>query len=118
MWNKIKNFFAQVWGFLKKIPAKTMLFLLLIGALIYWLVRKYYFRTKQLEIIKERDFEKKRHDEVVDKIEEEGEEEIKNIEAEYIEKLEELDEREKEINKALSEGPVALANKWKEYLNR
>jgi len=115
-WAKVKSFFSKVWAFIKKIPAGAWVAILLVGATLWYVIRRFWVQKQIIQIQSQRLTEENIKNEKIAKIKDDGRLKEEELTKEYTEKVKELDLKEEELLVALKEGPSEIANKWKEYL--
>ena len=114
-WTKVKSFFKKVWEFIKKIPIGLWVALLLVGAVGYYLFRRFYLQKQIVDIQNERRLNENVKNEAIENTLKEEKEEIERIKEEYEEREKALDREEEELIDSASKGPSAIAKEWQEY---
>jgi hypothetical protein len=116
-WLKVKDLLVKTWSALKKLPVWAITALLILVATCWYLVGL-VSKTRQVNDIRKKQISlEKDHHETLKNISEDEDEQRGLIEKEYREQVKELDEiRDDLLNKA-AQGPVEIANAWKDYLN-
>ena len=112
----IKAFFSKLWEAIKKVPHWALIALLLLGSIVYSLLRKSADQKKLLLIQKTISRVEKERAEHVANINETNIEEEKTIKESFDNKLTLLREEEKHLHEAEVEGPVAIAKEWSDFL--
>jgi flagellar biosynthesis/type III secretory pathway M-ring protein FliF/YscJ len=118
IWDGVKSFFYSAWVAIKKLPHWAIITFLVLFSVVWWLIKKSADQRKLVEIQREVANTEKDRAEAISDVYELGEEEEKDIKEEHDTKLEALREEEKDILDAASEGPVAIASEWKDFLLR
>tara|TARA_B100000131_G_scaffold221323_1_gene212814 strand:- start:9747 stop:10130 length:384 start_codon:yes stop_codon:yes gene_type:complete len=117
IWGGIKGFFSKAWEAIKKLPHWAVIAFLLLFAFAWWLIQRSAAQARLTEIQREVANTEKDRAEAITEIHNTSTEEEEAINAEFEERIEELREEERIIMEAASEGPVAVANEWKEFLS-
>lgn len=106
---------VEVWPALKKIPWYAWMALMFLFAIVFWLIKARALDKAKKAVIEDIaglnrrfEIESKEH---VEKMGAEN----KEAYIEYTDELADLEEREKEINAAIEEGPAAITARWNEY---
>ena len=116
VWSKILDFLKKAWDAIKKLPKWAFLAFLLLFSTCWYLFRRVSLEKRKAELKrKAHDLEIKKNSDLVKArgIHKEAGEKI----IEKFEKAKEsIEEEEKQLNDAISEGPVGIARAWEEYL--
>jgi len=113
---KVKSWLSCCWKQIKKLPEWSLFCFLILGSVIFSLLKRSSNQKKIIKIQKEiSDIEKDRNDNVRNIIEEsEIQEEL--LKKEFQEKIDSLKQEEEELRISANKGPAAIAAEWNKFL--
>tara|TARA_Y100000114_G_scaffold157313_1_gene189603 strand:+ start:17860 stop:18249 length:390 start_codon:yes stop_codon:yes gene_type:complete len=117
-WKVVVEWSSKAWEAIKKLPGWAVVALVFCGALVVWLIKQNLLhkrRSEAHENLKNIEIE---YRESIVETETTHEVEVEELETKRSEAKAELEEVERQIEKAAEEGPVSLAKEWKSFLLR
>ena len=107
---------SNAWKAFMKLPGWAVLVVLTLGAICWWLYEALKTKTVLSEIQMERVKVETDYKEAVEKILDKESAEGERIKEDYEKNNKVIDEKEQELFKSVSKGPVEIAKEWDKYL--
>ena len=114
--DKVKEFFNKVWEVIKKTPGWVLFAVLLLLATVWFLIDRQRILKRRLLVQKEITKIETDHAAATAAADATNEAEEAAANEKFEETMEELKAKEKELKEASQQGPVAVANAWKDFL--